>query len=118
MNPQTPPEPGLLGVGPGAIDDLRHYGGLQKYKARVSRAVVFWQESARVQGLPEGWTEVETVIRVSPPAGTWKIYVQKVSGIRMGFAESLNGKALKLLLLIPKEEISDRAAREETRKRV
>lgn len=118
MDPKIAPDPELIGVASEAIDELSRYGRLQRHKLAMSGAAVFWQEQARRGGLPSHWKDRRTVSVLREGQRTdWKIYVQTVSGIRMGFAESKDGRSLRLLLLVPTDQATLREAVEETSKR-
>jgi hypothetical protein len=100
------------------MEELKHYGALQEFKAHMTSAVLFWQETARVMGLPSRWEHRVLVTRADGDfAGDWRVYVEKVDGIFMGFAESLDGASLRLLLLMPAKLITLRAATEDTQHR-
>jgi hypothetical protein len=117
MRPRKAPE--WKGISQEVLEELEHYGALQEFKARMTSAALFWQEIAREMGLPSHWEQHLRVTRADGDfAGDWRVYVEKVDGIFMGFAESLDGHSLRLLLLMPAKLMTLRAAVDETQHRV
>lgn len=118
MDPRIPPLPERIGVSEKAKEELSKYGRLQQYKLAIAGAVVFWQEQARLRGLPSGWDHRHIVsVHHSDERTDWRLYVETVHGIRMGFAESLDGLSLRLLLLVPTDQMSAREALDATQER-
>jgi hypothetical protein len=118
MKPRTPPRPERTGVSEKAKEELSKYGRLQQYKLAIAGAVVFWQEQARPNGLPSKWDHRHIVsVQHGDVRMDWRMYVETVHGIRMGFAESLDGLSLRLLLLVPTERMSAREALQVTQER-
>lgn len=118
MIPRTATDPDRIGTSDEAISELTRCGDLQRYKPGMSDAAIFLQKQARVSGLPEDWEDCGVVtVEVGGRKIDWRIYLETASGIRMGFAESLDGRALRLLLLIPTDQIFQRDAVAEIRKR-
>jgi hypothetical protein len=119
MWPRTAPEWEGVGVSQEALEELKKYGALQEFKADMTSAVLFWQETARVMGLPSSWRHRGLVMRIDDDhTEHWHVYVEKVNGIFMGFDESPDGCSLRLLLLMPAKLMTLRAALDETRRRV
>jgi hypothetical protein len=121
MNPRARPVPERVGVDRAVLEELARYGGRQEYKPAMTAAAIFWQDTARVDGLPESWKDAGLVVKeggVPERQGRWRLYVKVVSGVRMGFAESEEGDALLLMLMRPAGVIGQRAAIEEVRRRL
>lgn len=103
MKPRTAPT--YTAVTQQALEELKVYGLRQQYKPSMFDVAAYWQEVKRL-GLPEGEPDRQTVIVVGEgERAEWKIYVVKQGAIRkairMGFAESLGGGTLYLMLLVP-----------------
>jgi hypothetical protein len=101
MDPRTPPTyPHELSV---AVEEIRKYGSVQRYKPGVISAYEYWKE-AKARGLPPGQQDYQKVTRLD---GTerldWRLYL---------VAESLDGATLYLLLVVPAKLMTVREAAE------
>ncbi len=119
MNPRTAPDPTRTGVRQKAIDELNQFGALQRYKSGMLDAGAFWQDQALTSGLPSHWQDRGIVtVHAGDQHADWRVYLERINGIRMGFAESLDGRALLLLMLMPTDQMTLREAIAEARKRL
>jgi hypothetical protein len=96
MKPRTAPKPDGIGTSDEAIKEIKRFGALQRYKPNMSDAAIFWQEQARVWGLPSEWDD-RGLVRVVADANVvdWRTYLEAIGRIRMGLAESLDGSSLR-----------------------
>jgi hypothetical protein len=114
MKPRTAPKQ--------AIESAEAKMELVKYAdpdevPELAKVVVFWQETARPSGLPERWRADEPP-QTDAGGAVWRVYLKILGGFYMGFAESLSGEVLRLLLIIPIEDLTQIEALAELRKRV
>jgi hypothetical protein len=110
MDPRTPPTyRHELSV---AVQEIRKYGSMQRYKPGVISVYEYWKE-ARARGLPRGQRDYRKVTRLD---GTerldWRLYLVTVDSIHVGIAESLDGATLYLLLVVPAKLMTTREAAE------
>jgi|SRR5579859_126391 len=95
-----------------AVEEIRKYGSMQRYKPGVLSAYEYWKE-AKARGLPPGQADHQKVTRLD---GTerldWRLYLVTVDSVRLGMAESLDGATLCLLLVVPAALMTVRAAAE------
>jgi hypothetical protein len=71
-------------------------------------------------GLPKEWSH-EPMLQLAHLDGRevhWRVYVQDVLGVYMGFTETLGGEVLVLLSLLPTAVMSRAQAVTETVKRI
>jgi hypothetical protein len=119
MHPRTVPDPARTGIRQKAIDEVNQFGPLKAYKEGMLDATAYWQDQALVFGLPSHW-EHRGIVRVHAGENhaDWRVYVERWKNIRMGLAESLDGGALLLLMLMPTDQMSLSQASLEARKRI
>ncbi len=112
MKPRTAPtRPAAIQL---ALDELNRYGLLQQYIPAMVDVAVYWKE-VKKKGLPAGEPDRLTVIvEGEGERAEWKIYVVTQGSIRMGFAESLDGATLYLMLIVSARDMTIRQAVAET----
>jgi hypothetical protein len=116
MDPRTSPQ--RANVTTEAVEETRQYGAMQRYKPGVAAAYTYWKEVA-AQGLPSGQREYRRVTTLDGDERLeWKVYVVTVESIRVGIAETLDGDTLWLLLIVPANLMSPRAAFDTARERL
>jgi hypothetical protein len=119
MNPRTKPDPAGVFEHSEATEDLHRYQADPKYAAGMMDAIDFWQETASVDGLPAHWEHWKLFsVGSGDSRQDWRVYLKAHSKIRMGFAESKEGKALHLLMLVPTSVMSVSEACAELSKRM
>jgi hypothetical protein len=110
MDPRTPPTyPHELSV---AVEEIRKYGSVQRYKPGVISAYEYWKE-AKAHGLPPGQEDYQKVTRLDGTERVdWRLYMVTADSIHLGIAESLDGATLYLLLVVPAKLMTVREAAE------
>jgi hypothetical protein len=117
MKPRT--RPSKVSVTQKAINEAGAFGALQQHLPGILAAGEFWECHASIDGLPEDWDYRGIVtVYVGTERADWKIYLEKVDGIRMGFAESMDAQTLSLLMLMPTDHMNSRQALAEACKRI
>jgi hypothetical protein len=110
MDPQVPPDPERLGVAPEAFEEIRKFGSDNRYKPAVADVLLFWRK-VRKDGLPPGLKHrLLFTLTNGEQAGDWRLYVESISGIRVGISESIDGAALWLLLVNLNKSVSFKEA--------
>jgi hypothetical protein len=94
-----------------AVEEIREYGSLQRYKPGVISAYEYWKE-ARARGLPRGQRDYRKVTRLD---GTerldWRLYLVTVDH-SCGYRGEFGRRALYLLRVVPAKLMTTREAAE------
>ena len=80
------------------MEEPQRYGALQRFKEGMGDAYVFWKEQASKDGLPADWEHDGVVVSTQGGRAECRVYVKTIESIRVGFAESVSGETLRLLM--------------------
>jgi|GEM_PF-6274782 len=82
----------------------------------MANVIAFWQDHGRPLGLPEAWSHGGLV--TDSANGEWRIYLRRIIELYVGFCESMDGRILRLLMIVPVKEMTKTDALMTVRARV
>lgn len=103
MKPRVVPR--RTGITTDALAAAARYGLMGRYRQPMDRA----QQQALIylrEGLPEEFEPLSAIRGRKATPTIFRIYVENVHGIYLGFAESADGEWLRLVSLSPSDQLS------------